>query len=163
MNCIPLKSLTLYVVNSSAYLDYYFASHNKTEREEHIIEIYKTSYGFSVAYPIACALPKLSLCLYYLEIFPITQRPRRWITKGIMAFEVVNMIAWLVPTIAVCIPIAQYWSPGSLDRRCIDIDKFGTWISFPRIISDLIMITLPLPMLYKLVSLTNLLHYKPLP
>lgn len=40
-----------------------------------------------------------------------------------IAFLIVNAIAWLVPTVAVCHPISAYWTqqPG----KCIDYGLLG--------------------------------------
>ena len=66
-----------------------------------------------------------------------------------MVFLVINAISWLLPTIFVCRPISQFWSPEGHQGRCINYNVFGTWISFPHIITDLVILVLPLPILLK--------------
>lgn len=110
------------------------------------ITLHKYSYGLSICYPFATALPKLSILFMYRKIFNIHVAVRR-ITDVMIAFLVVNCIAWFVPTAAVCRPITDYWSVNP-DRNCIDTTVFGTWISFPHIITDLVILILPLPVLW---------------
>ena len=110
---------------------------------------YKASYVFSVAYPIACALPKISICCMYLNIFRINIYMRRAIQLTI-GFLVLNAVAWLVPTIAVCHPISTYWKYEPHGNRCINYEVFGTWISLPNVVSDLAILCLPLPCLWSM-------------
>lgn len=106
------------------------------------------SYGFSVVYPIACALPKMSICCMYLGIFDVSRYMRRG-AQIMIGFLCVNAVAWVVPSIAVCHPISAYWSPVG-PRKCINYNVFGTWISLPNIISDLVIFILPLPLLWNM-------------
>lgn len=115
--------------------------------------VYKSTYGFSVIYPVACMLPKLSVCFLYLQLFEIQIWTAR-VTKVVIAFLIINAIAWLVPSVVVCRPISQYWSYQSQSESCIDVNTFGTWISLPQIVSDLVILALPLPIIAK-IQLTN--------
>lgn len=114
------------------------------EHLEHVTDIFKSSYAFSVIYPIASMMPKLGLCFMYQRIFMIHPVIHH-ITYGLIVFLIANGIAWFVPSVIVCIPISDYWSMDPHKRhRCIDSDQFGTWISFPHIISDIVMLVTPI-------------------
>lgn len=63
-----------------------------------------------------------------------------------IVFLVANAIAWFVPTVAVCRPISAYWNQEP--EKCIDYEVFGVWISLPRIVSDLAILIMPLPVLW---------------
>ena len=126
----------------------YYESTEKSDQDRQFVMIYKTDYVFSVVYPIACALPKISLCSLYIRLFGIHVWMSR-IAKALIAFLIVNAIAWLVPSILVCRPISQFWNPEGHQGRCLDYNTFGTWISLPHIMSDLVIMALPLPVLYK--------------
>ena len=63
-----------------------------------------------------------------------------------MGFLIVNAIAWLVPTVAVCQPISAYWNQEP--ANCIDYQLFGVWISLPHILSDIAILIMPLPVLW---------------
>ena len=136
------------VVNAKAYKSFYQDS-SIVEQEQYFTIIQKTFYGFSVLYPIACVLPKLSICFMYLRLFEVSIWVART-SKLLVVFLLLNTIAWLVPSVVVCQPIAVYWSPSGEEGRCIDINVFGTWISLPHIVSDLVMLVLPLPTLWKM-------------
>ena len=102
----------------------------------------------SVAYPVSCALPKLLLCILYLQIFYINRSVRR-ITYGLIAFLIMNAVAWLVPAIIVCQPISFFWNVEDGQGKCLNYNIFGTWISLPNIVSDLVMLVLPVPVVLK--------------
>ena len=115
----------------------------------HYIRLLKASYAVSVLYPLAAALPKLSICALYLPLFKVNPGFRR-ATIGMIGFLAMNAVAWLVPTIVVCHPISAYWDPEGHQGRCINYNVFGTWISLPNILSDLILMGLPMPVLWLL-------------
>ncbi|CAL8578664.1 hypothetical protein XPA_004431 [Xanthoria parietina] len=131
------------IVDAQAYLAFY--SPHGTEQDR--ITIFKASYGLSVAYPIACGLPKISICCMYLTLFRPNDYLRR-ATYCMIAFLVVNAIAWFVPTVAVCQPIPAYWNQEP--AKCINYQVFGVWISLPHIVSDLVILILPLPVLWRM-------------
>lgn len=94
-------------------------------------------------------LPKLAICALYLRVFSVSTTARR-LTYGLIAFLIVNAIAWEIPTVLVCRPIREYWSISSIpNAKCIDFNVFGTWISLPHVISDLAIVALPLRMLWR--------------
>ena len=130
-------------MDAHAYLDFYSPQTTKSDE----ITIFKASYGLSVAYPIACVLPKLSVCCMYLALF----RPNNYLRRAtyfMIAFLITNAISWFIPSVAVCQPISAYWNQEP--ENCIDYQVFGVWISLPHIVSDLAIMILPLPVLWKM-------------
>ena len=100
--------------------------------------LYNTACGFGIAYPIACALPKMSICYLYFSLFKVHQQTRR-ITQIMMVFLLVNAIAWLLPTIVIATEHAS--------KRSHDLHILFTWICLPNTVSDLILLCIPLPVL----------------
>lgn len=129
----------------------YFLTDNKAVQEAAIVRAVKSVYAMSILYPLASALPKIFLCLLYIRIFRVHRRLCQ-VTYGIIAFLVINTIAWLIPAIFVCRPISAYWSPHSKNSpaKCINFNYFGTWISLPNIVSDLVILATPIPLLWNL-------------
>ena len=83
----------------------------------------------------------------YLSLFRVNKTMRQ-VTQAMIAFLVVNAIAWFIPSVVVCHPISTYWSLKVQSGRCINFNVFGTWISLPHIVSDLLIMALPLPLLW---------------
>ena len=127
----------------------FYSTSSTTEQITHRVEIFQASYGTSVTYPLACTLPKISICLMYFELFKIDTFMRR-ATQTMMAFLAANCIAWLIPSIIVCQPISAYWTGNRDNAKCIDISTFGTWISLPHVVSDLVLMGMPMRVLWKM-------------
>ncbi|KAL9054066.1 MAG: hypothetical protein Q9162_004395 [Coniocarpon cinnabarinum] len=136
------------IVDARAYMAYYSTT-DRASRMASLTMVAKSDYAISVTYPVASVLPKLSLCVLYLRIFSIDLWSRR-ITQGTIVFLILNAIAWLVPTIRVCYPISVFWDLKRSHDCCLNYNLFGTWISFPNIVTDLVMLLLPMPVLYRM-------------
>ena len=135
-----------YSVSSRAYIAYYSSA---KERRQHISTIYKAIYSMSVAYPVACALPKISICTMYLTFFGVL-KSSRWTIYVIGIFILANCIAWLIPSVVVCIPISAVWNINTRRATCIDRNALGTWISLPQILTDIALLIQPLPHIWNL-------------
>jgi len=97
----------------------------------------------------AIAFPKLSICALYLRIFAKPNyRVVVWITAGLV---VANAIGSFVPAFVICVPLEYLWNrklPGG--GHCIDANAWYRWASLMNIITDLIMLVLPIPLLMEL-------------
>ena len=101
-------------------------------------------------YRLATVLPKLAICTLYLRVFNIDACARH-VTYSMVVFLIANEIAWLVPAIFICRPISAYWTPGASNRRrCINYNFLGPWTGLLHILSDLVMLAIPIPVLWKL-------------
>lgn len=87
--------------------------------------------------------------MMYLSLFEIKNSLRKS-TYAMLTFLTLNAIAWFIPSVAVCHPTSEYWSARRRPGACIDYNVVGTWISLPHIVSDIVLIILPLPVLWGL-------------
>ena len=100
---------------------------------------------------LAVALPKLSILGFYLRFF--TSQWERAISYTLMAIITITFIATALVTTFQCSPIAYQWGQfdGSVaDGKCINTLAFYRWMSFPNIVTDVIMLVLPQPMIWRL-------------
>ncbi len=67
-------------------------------------------------------------------------------------FLVVGLaISIFFTTIFQCSPVAYAWNKSVSDHgKCINVVAYFRWISLPNILTDLVMLVLPLPLLWKL-------------
>lgn len=137
-----------FLVNARANWIYYKTT-NEAEQLVYNVITAKSSYAMSVTYPIAFTLPKLMISTLYLQIFSVNDRARRTII-GLIVFLIINCVAWLVPTLAVCRPVSAFWNVEGHQGKCLNYNVFGTWISLPNIVIDLLMLILPIPLLWKM-------------
>ena len=97
-------------------------------------------YVVSVLYPLASALPRISLCTLYIKVFNVN-RWTRISSKPVMAFLIVDAIVWTVP-ILMCMPTSKHMNTP--EYICFHFNAHGTWKSLSNILSDLVILCLPL-------------------
>ena len=91
---------------------------------------------------------KLSILLLYLRLFAI-DRTFRFLTYLTIFFVFGYLFANLCTQIFGCWPRVKYWDP-SVTGYCIDYTKAGLAYGAMNIISDLFILVLPLPLLWRL-------------
>ena len=96
----------------------------------------------------ARTLPKISTLFLYLQIF--TTRPYRMAAYMIMSVIVTNLLIGIILASVICQPFAYQWDKSIHGGRCLNISKFYQWITFPNILTDIAMLLLPLPVIYRL-------------
>lgn len=114
-----------------------------------LITYAKLQIPFTIMLSFAIAFAKLTILSLFLRIF--VQKGYRWATYGIMGIQVLTLVVSTIITCTVCTPISYLWEPQlHPDGHCIDINAFWRWGSFPQIITDVLILILPLPILWKL-------------
>ncbi|KAL9581644.1 MAG: hypothetical protein Q9212_003776 [Teloschistes hypoglaucus] len=99
-------------------------------------------------YTLSAALPKLTILSLYLRIF--TQRRYRYATYANAIILILNWLTACIMGIVICKPI-QYNSNRTIPGgHCGDIMSLFRWSGLPNLITDIVMIILPLPMVLKL-------------
>ncbi|OCL04356.1 hypothetical protein AOQ84DRAFT_346335 [Glonium stellatum] len=109
----------------------------------------KLQIPFTIVYALAVTFPKMAILGLYLRIF--VEKSYRFASFGLIAILTSSCLAVVIVTCTQCTPISFLWDPtGHPEGHCIDIDSFWRWGSFPNVITDLIMLLLPLPCIWKL-------------
>ena len=113
----------------------------------------KAGYIGAIFYCLATAFPKLSLCALYLRIF--VHRRIRIITWVVVAFLVANCIAFTIASILICVPPSYYWKtyvfkPEDPKKQCINTNALSLAYNPPNIVSDVVMLALPVRTLWKM-------------
>jgi hypothetical protein len=108
----------------------------------------KGIYACEILYVIAVALPKLSILGFYLRFLrqPI-ERALTWFVAVIVA---ATALATGLTATFQCSPVAYQWDKHIPSGHCIDIQTFYRWMSFPNIVTDVVILVLPLPMVWRL-------------
>ena len=103
----------------------------------------------SFFYLVVVAIPKLAILMIYLKVFP-TPIIRK-LCYGIGSLMVLYMVIVCLVAGFACRPLAFFWDKA-LDGTCVDIKALYQWASFPNIITDVIMLVLPIPMIVRYLS-----------
>lgn len=109
----------------------------------------KCGYAIEELYCVAVVFPKLSILASYLRIFLIQRyRYSAYILGGII---VASGFAGVVASLASCHPFSARWKGVEYAYfHCIDTVAYWRWISLPNIVTDVVMLVLPLPVIWGL-------------
>ena len=103
--------------------------------------------SFELLYSMALTAGKISVCLFYLRLFP-----QRWFKAAVFTV-IIFQLAWaltvLVIAFAQCMPMGKQWHPR-IPGHCINQVAYNGYISLPNIFSDAVVIVLPMPIIWKL-------------
>lgn len=103
---------------------------------------------------LAVALSKLAILGFYLRFF---NKPYQWIISYLLMFVLVaTFIGTGLAVTFECSPVQYQWDkdiPGG--GSCIDIIEFYRWMSFPNVVTDAVILVLPLPMVWNLHTTRN--------
>lgn len=92
-------------------------------------------------------LPKLTILILYLRV--LREKWARRITWVVAVFVILNTIANFLTAAFICRPFAANWDK-SIPGHCGDNMAFLRCVSIPNIVTDLAILVLPLPTLYRL-------------
>lgn len=109
----------------------------------------KLQIPFTVVIFWSITFAKVAILSLYLRIF--LNRYLRLATYVVVAIQIGSAIANTIVTCNVCTPLAFLWEPDKHPGgRCIDINSFWVWCNFPQIITDVVILVLPLHTLWRL-------------
>ena len=145
--------LCVLLVNASSVRNSIDAS-DERQSYDHITRAAKAGYALIVAYPLACAFPKLSICLLYLRVF--RHRPSRFVTYGVAIYTIMNAFSFFIAGVLMCNPPSAYWNayvqgrdPTIANATCVNTQAMSIATNPPNIASDLVLLFLPLPTVWK--------------
>lgn len=99
-------------------------------------------------YFVVVNIPKLAVLALYHRLFP--QRTTK-ITVYLLAGVLISgTIANTIVSLAACKPFKANYDTTVPGHKCIDKEAFFVWTSLSNIITDVIMLVLPLPIVWRL-------------
>jgi len=113
-----------------------------------VINWAKCGYAVETLYCTAVVFPKLSILGFYLRIF--TTKPYRMTVYVVAGILVANGIAGVITSLSSCQPFAARWDLTILGSHCIDTLQYWRYISLANILTDVVMLGLPLPVVWRL-------------
>jgi hypothetical protein len=100
-------------------------------------------------------VPKVAILLLYNNLFPRHMRIHIYI-QLMMGYLVLTTISTLIAAFTICRPFAANYDMSLAATHCGDREGLFVWASFPNIISDLIILVMPLPIVIHLKINTRL-------
>jgi hypothetical protein len=108
----------------------------------------KINKPFEVIDWTAITSTKLVILTLYIRIFTTKQYKR--VTYAVGGLIILTCVAAYILSCTICSPIAFQWDHSIKGGHCMNLIAAYTWFCVPNIVSDLMMLVLPLPALYKL-------------
>lgn len=113
-----------------------------------------TSEKYALVIPVvylpAVILTKLALLVMYTRIFiKRTDRIACWVVAALL---IANFVGAMIAGFLMCIPLEYLWNRTIPGGHCININAWFRWSSLMNIITDVVMLILPLPVIWKTQS-----------
>jgi len=101
---------------------------------------------------VSITATKVSILFLYHRIFP--SRAFAKYLQGVGAFVAAFTIAGVLTNIFACVPMKALWEPG-IDAKCINLHASLTALSTIDILTDVLILCLPLNMVWRLQMSTK--------
>lgn len=115
---------------------------------ERISSLFKSLFALEFLYLTGVVLPKISILFLYLRIF--IDRRTRIVCFALIGIIVANWAAYLLASIFQCWPVSYQWDKTIKGGRCVNQVTFCKTTSIPNIVTDLVMLILPIPVMWRL-------------
>ncbi|QKX57965.1 uncharacterized protein TRUGW13939_05085 [Talaromyces rugulosus] len=116
---------------------------------EDIVLWAKLTLIVAILYQLAVVSSKMGVLLLYLHIFD--RRQLRFVCYAIACIVVLNCVSSIIAVLLICIPLHAFWD-HSPNANCVDTNSLFRWTSFANIVTDVVMLVLPVPAIFKMTS-----------
>ncbi|KEQ70870.1 hypothetical protein M436DRAFT_52556 [Aureobasidium namibiae CBS 147.97] len=102
----------------------------------------------AIMYSITMLFSKMSILLLYRRVFPINNFAKRW--WAVVAFTVAYSLGAIFASLFQCRPMESAWSIDITPEYCISTEKFYTANAALNVVSDILILLLPVPIVWGL-------------
>lgn len=124
-----------------------YGMHKKDLSKEQLALALRWFFIAQTPYKVVVSLYKISILLFYKRIF--IQKSFQIACWTVLALVVSWSLGVIFATIFQCVPIAGAWDP-SVKARCIDTDAFWIGFAVTNVLTDVIVLSLPIPSIFQL-------------
>ncbi|KAI3331961.1 hypothetical protein HD806DRAFT_478908 [Xylariaceae sp. AK1471] len=108
----------------------------------------------SAWYYVTVTITKLAICVLYLRLFP--QRSVLVLLYITAAVMILMTLAHVIVSLAGCRPFSANWAPIDVQAtHCINREAFSIWSTFPNVLTNVVLLALPLPIVWSLHTSTQ--------
>ena len=117
---------------------------------------YHILYVFENFYAPAVAMVKFSILLFYARIFTehTAKMPAQvWFRRALYGMGAITFLWWITCQFIVifeCAPIHYFWDRKPVTGHCLNVQLFFQGQAIPNIITDLMLLILPMPLIWRL-------------
>ena len=102
----------------------------------------KIQYTGAIQYPLCVLFTKLSILYQYRRLFP--SHDFKLMTTVLITVMIMWATAVILVGINMCSPINKAWSPTMKGGKCIDLVPFYYGMQIPNVITDLLILLMPI-------------------
>lgn len=133
----------------------YHVGYLEETNPEHVELFFKYLVVFSAWYYVTISISKVAICVMYRRLFP--QRVVFIILCITVAILISTSIVSFTMDLAACRPFSANWAPPAVQAdQCLNKEALFIWSTFPNIVTDVVMLVLPLPIIWKLHTTAQL-------
>ncbi|KAF2501020.1 hypothetical protein BU16DRAFT_555526 [Lophium mytilinum] len=122
--------------------------HSEDFKPEWTLPYGKIGFASGILFSTCISLPKLSLCVTYLRIFP--SKPSRIFCQSAIAYIICFIISTTIVQLFACRPIAAAWNPTIVDPKCISLREYFLASGVLNCLSDFLVFLFPAKMLWNI-------------
>ncbi|KAJ5722686.1 hypothetical protein N7488_000721 [Penicillium malachiteum] len=143
---VAQSGLYIYLVKHGG-IGYHLQYVEKTP--EKLVTLEKGLYANEILdFPFTITPAKISILLFYVRIFDVPHfRILAWVVGAIVLGHGIGV---LFAAIFQCSPIAYTWDTTIVGGSCFDQEAFYRYVSPPNILTDVFLLIMPLPFVWKL-------------
>ena len=105
----------------------------------------KMEITFATLYFLSITLPKLTMLSLFLRIFVV--KWQRIASYTIGAILLATALANIIANVTQCVPLEYLWNK-EVAGKCFDQNAYWRWASLPNILTDVVMLGLPVPAIW---------------
>ncbi|KAF1957835.1 hypothetical protein CC80DRAFT_491187 [Byssothecium circinans] len=114
-----------------------------------IISWAKAGYAIEILHSLAVVFPRLSILASYMRIF-IT-KPYKLAAYALAFVIIATSFAGIIVSVAQCRPFSARWSgEAAMAKYCINSMSYFRWLVFVNMITDVVMLILPIPIIWNI-------------
>ena len=117
---------------------------NSPDTEKKFLQLQSAT---ELIYMVCVTFPKIAFLTLYLRIF--TDRLVRALSWVIIAALLLFFVTGIVVSFTVCRPYAYRWN-NTIHGSCGNVIAYYRWASFPSIITDVFILIIPIPSIWKM-------------
>jgi hypothetical protein len=113
-----------------------------------LIRRFKIDKAVEWTYLPAVTFPKIAVLILYLKLFAQHRRQLRYACYATGTVIILLLIYGLISPAVSCRPFAYNWNKSIKGGKCFNILLSYRWVSFPNIVTDLVLMGLCMPSIY---------------
>ena len=117
-----------------------------------LINVPQLEYAFEYLWALSISAVKLSVLFFYRRLFPRENTSRHWrichytLCGASICFGVISLFGGAFQ----CAPVAYLWDKAIPGGTCIDFIAFARFTSIFNIVTDILILALPIPIVWQL-------------